>query len=398
MSSAHLGKMSEDNMTLIMQLLAEDSEHAVSAAVGKGKLPEGKDTDYQIACKLYLEEVQSLQAFTDDQRMARSIQQAIRRDGDAIAQSQNEERVAEADHNFSVALSNGQNAPPRQATEPPIDDEETEFLQKLLCIYITGVGDADDNDGNLSYELDGDGDTDMSNQPESSAWAASRQVTKPQPKRHCEACGDWKHFALVAKAPCGHEYCRECLQRLFVDAMTDESLFPPRCCRQPIPLDKNRLFLNGNIVQEFQEKALEFSTPNRTYCHDRDCGAFIPAANYVKVLCTTEIVPRMNNFSRSYSLLERRAGNVVKTAGGWWSLLSDATTWSVDAAFSSATPAVLAGRLALVSNGKNTGSSSGPPRLKRATMGKTALNRTSAAQSLTTRSNAKDEFRPWCRT
>lgn len=61
--------------------------------------------------------------------------------------------------------------------------------------------------------------------------------------------------------------------------MTDESLFPPRCCRQQIPMAYVRIFLNSELVQAFEKKKIEFETPNRTYCYLPTCSAFINTQN-----------------------------------------------------------------------------------------------------------------------
>jgi len=59
--------------------------------------------------------------------------------------------------------------------------------------------------------------------------------------------------------------------------MTDEELFPPRCCRtHNIPLDQARRMLDADLAREFAIKAVEFSTLDRTYCHVQLCSTFIP--------------------------------------------------------------------------------------------------------------------------
>ncbi|KAI1415369.1 IBR finger domain-containing protein [Hypoxylon sp. FL1857] len=104
--------------------------------------------------------------------------------------------------------------------------------------------------------------------------------------RTCEACRDDKYTAELARAPCQHEYCGSCLSHIFRNAMMDESLFPPRCCRETIPLDENLAFLDADVVQEFGRKSVEYSTPRRTYCHNTQCNAFIPPANYANDIAT----------------------------------------------------------------------------------------------------------------
>lgn len=282
--------LEDDDITLIIQLLREDGENAMSAATGKGKQTEGLETDAQIAIGFLLEELQQVERFAADCRVARSMQHAICIDGDALIQAQREEQSAHDDRNMSLAFSNDSgtdvssaSAPSaiRRASEIPIDDED--FLEKLSYLYVTGLDDTgSDNDE------DDDEDTLSGGQPETSSWAASRRTNGNTRKRRCEACGDRKHFAELAQAPCRHEYCERCLTLLFENSMVDESLFPPRCCRQAIPLDKNRLFLNTALVKRFREKALEFSTPNRTYCHNRDCGIFIPPDKYTQTTASCD--------------------------------------------------------------------------------------------------------------
>lgn len=262
-----LADIGDEEIALITQIVREDGERVTNAASGKGKQPEGLETDMQIAIKIFLEEIQQLERLSTDYRLARSIQQAIYSDRDALLQAQNEEQTARGDRKMSLDLSNGTRS---GQSSPDICDnltDDEDFLEKLSYLYITGIKDAASTD-------DDDGTSD--GQPENSKWAASRRSDGKCPRRRCEACGDRKHFAELAQAPCQHEYCRLCLTRIFQDSMTDEFLFPPRCCRQPIPLNKNRIFLDGEVANQFCKKALEFSTPNRTYCHRRDCAIFIP--------------------------------------------------------------------------------------------------------------------------
>ncbi|OAA64405.1 Zinc finger, C6HC-type [Niveomyces insectorum RCEF 264] len=123
---------------------------------------------------------------------------------------------------------------------------------------------------------------------------------RPQTHRatvSCVACGsivfadDGPGGAI--RAPCKHDYCAACIFGLFDAATKDETLFPPRCCRQTIPLgddddedgtgDGNtdcgrlvRAALPPATIATFRAKALEFSTANRIYCHDPTCSTFIP--------------------------------------------------------------------------------------------------------------------------
>ena len=88
-------------------------------------------------------------------------------------------------------------------------------------------------------------------------------------------------------------YCKRCLRELFSNAVVDETLFPPRCCRQRISLDEARPFLGRELSEMFEEKALEWETMydaqstlrfaacakhyrDRVYCPRPTCSTFIP--------------------------------------------------------------------------------------------------------------------------
>ncbi|KAF2967688.1 hypothetical protein GQX73_g5854 [Xylaria multiplex] len=249
MNASTLAQINDEDLDLIIQLLQQDGEEVLSAAIGKGKQPEGIVTDAQAAFNLFIEELHEL-------------------DGDELLQSQNEEQIAENDHNLSISLSKGESNLLIVQNTLQASAHDDELMEKMACIYITGIDDTESDD-----------DTTVVNQPESSTWAASRQARRTRQRRPCEACGEQMHFAELSRAPCQHEYCRQCLSRLFRDAIIDESLFPPRCCKQSIPLDKSQLFLDANVISQFRQKSLELSTPNRTYCHNTSCAAFIPPAN-----------------------------------------------------------------------------------------------------------------------
>lgn len=118
-------------------------------------------------------------------------------------------------------------------------------------------------------------------QPESSEASGSKATattaqTSTDGKLACVACADLQNDKTAVRAPCGHTYCPDCLACLFGAATTDESLFPPRCCKVPIPLDTTRKWLPEELIIEFEKKELEFTTADRTYCSNMHCSSFIP--------------------------------------------------------------------------------------------------------------------------
>ncbi|KAK7956509.1 uncharacterized protein PG986_005731 [Apiospora aurea] len=268
----------DETVALILELQRQDGETLVSMT--KGKQVEGTaPCDAEIALKLYLEEHAVATVSALDRRMASSIQTAVRKDADALKKLADEENVANQDRHLSLELSSGRLPEPTATSATPLqpidstDEDDVELIEKMSCIYVTGEQDSPDE----GYDTQDDRVSVAGQAAESSAWAAFR----PHRARRCIACGDRRHFTNVSRAPCQHEYCRDCLLRLFEDSMRDETLFPPRCCKRPLPLDKNILFLPQAVVETFRKKTVEFSTPNRTYCHRKECLAFISPARYV---------------------------------------------------------------------------------------------------------------------
>lgn len=111
-------------------------------------------------------------------------------------------------------------------------------------------------------------------------------------KVECVACGGKVIRDKTTRAPCGHVCCGECVSELFGHAMRDESLFPPRCCQQPLALDKVRRLLDHKLAHEFATKSVELSTPDRTYCYLPRCSAFIRPTSVVGDVGTCEVCRR----------------------------------------------------------------------------------------------------------
>ena len=95
----------------------------------------------------------------------------------------------------------------------------------------------------------------------------------------CVCCGDEEDSTSLVEAPCRHVYCNDCLKELFLKATKDESLFPPRCCRQNIPIDAISNSLSTEELHRFRIASIEFNTTNRIYCANPRCGIFILPEN-----------------------------------------------------------------------------------------------------------------------
>lgn len=258
------------SLHLILTLQLEDLQNAEQTTDQKGKGRAGETSDFMVALDAYRRDLTSTAQVLKDRAMSCSIARAVLADAEAIRNLRAQEEQTASDRAMALQLSGRNPASVKQNAQPE-DPMNKELLAKLEALW---VGVADDKDGDGGSEP----------QAESSAWAASRRtgLSMSQKKTStCVACNDNFHdFETLKCRGCTHEYCRECLSSLFRASLTDETLFPPRCCGNPIPVDASRGFIGYQIIGQFEAKRIEFETPadKRTYCHVPTCSTFIPAA------------------------------------------------------------------------------------------------------------------------
>jgi E3 ubiquitin-protein ligase RNF144 len=109
----------------------------------------------------------------------------------------------------------------------------------------------------------------------SAAEPANTEVLGSKTFTKCNACMEIVAVKNTLRLQCQHTYCRACLVDLFTNTISDTTLFPPRCCRVPIPLSTCRTMLSKEYIKEFDLKVEELATPNPTYCANADCSEFI---------------------------------------------------------------------------------------------------------------------------
>ena len=101
-----------------------------------------------------------------------------------------------------------------------------------------------------------------------------RMFVIEEPKT-CIICEDQFELHRCQVVPCGHYYCRGCLDELFGVAMKNEQAYPPRCCTQTVPLGDVRGFLDDKLAEEFADKKEELDDDKPTYCHVPKCSTYI---------------------------------------------------------------------------------------------------------------------------
>lgn len=252
--------MDDDTARAILDIQIADLAEAEAAF--KQEAGKSKDHDVEASASLFRHNLEEIRTSFSDRRMARSIANAVIEDGSRVSAHTREEQMARRDREMARQLQTGrQPQTSAGAQEPTQVDDAT--LSRMAGLFVSeSVGRA-----LMPIEM------------------LVQETTKPsggkghRPKLHqCSACGDKKSYFEVIKAPCGEDYCKDCLSQLFEESYTDESLFPPRCCRQIIPVNSPgiELFLSKELREQYEPRRVEVETKDRTYCCEPKCSTFIP--------------------------------------------------------------------------------------------------------------------------
>ena len=255
--------MDEETTALILKLQIEDLESIISKRKRKGKAGEGSTPrDEELSIELQKHELQRVETLLADNRMTRSISRAVEDDGPSIVILTAEERRSTQDRELACRLS-GQ--PASTILKGPDCRTDDDVLSRFGSLNIY-----QDDDDAVSRNGESVVSFTRVETGESSSWAATRKIIQRKEQHECVACSELRE---TIQGHCQHHYCRLCIVRLFTDATVDETLFPPRCCGQTLPVSLVRSFLSTELIVRIEQKAIEFGTPNRTYCIS--CRAFI---------------------------------------------------------------------------------------------------------------------------
>jgi hypothetical protein len=254
----------QDHLTNGLYDQLDDMTVQAILAIQIQDLAEVQGGDAALAATLLKENLEVFNSSIIDRRITRSIADAVVQDGTLLTTYRQEEAVAQQDRALATSLQGRRNV--RVTTQPvPEIEVDEELLAKLAGIHMSEKAGR-----KLLPTSEEDG---------------SQGALFPRAKRHtCEACDEDVSYFKVFKAPCDHEYCGDCVYQLFDKSLTDETLFPPRCCRQVIPIDSKclALFLNKDMRVKYEERKAEMETTDRVYCSNASCSAFIMPKTTIK--------------------------------------------------------------------------------------------------------------------
>lgn len=267
----HLTTLDDETFATVIAI------HRIDLAEEKALLEDGQIVGTNVfkdnvnGLELQLDEIEKQRAVAHDARLAQSIINAKLSDITLIAEISEQEQQDQEDREHAQRLANPNDERSSLANETDalsrhenaLEKSSTPFLSKLAGRWVSeraGLALYPDNESN-----DFNPETDK---------------TAPDlPRENCLICTEDLSYFDAATLPCGHNYCRDCLHRLFNNSFTDESLFPPRCCQQGINVESVEIFMTRELIEQLDEKTIEHNTEDKTYCANTSCNAFVPPAS-----------------------------------------------------------------------------------------------------------------------
>ncbi|CAH0050241.1 unnamed protein product [Clonostachys solani] len=262
-----------ETLRLFIELQSEDLK-----LLDKGKRNANQPmSDNQLAMRLYKAELGSLASFSADRAMCRSISNAVSVDGAAIVAHKQVELQARSDRQHALALST--NSQPATAISRPSTGLPTQTNGEGRAPPDRNAPVPKPPGSSLPMGVVNNGKDSLKRESSQSSTELEAERKKHSTPFTCLACCERISYDNLTYRVCEHHYCRACLVHLFQSSLTDESLFPPKCCHKPMSFTNNRKFFSESFCTLFKEKSIEFTTPNRTYCHVKTCSAFVPPSS-----------------------------------------------------------------------------------------------------------------------
>ncbi|RPD65691.1 hypothetical protein L226DRAFT_235378 [Lentinus tigrinus ALCF2SS1-7] len=261
----------------IARLSVNDIEQLVRTE-GDGRTSR-PDTDARLALRLAIEEARALEAFERDRALALRMQTG--EDWPGTLPRVNTERPPPAPTRAGPTVQ----TPAVAARNPFIRQPVLERAQTPGRISATRPANASRAEGgwfatmwNWWFGNAAAGTFTNASPSPAPPPALSVPVNAAQHNRltghDCVSCMD-PIRGVEVRTPCGHYYDKTCILELFEAAMKDESLFPPRCCRQRIPFASVSSYMGAASVTKLRERTLEFGTQKRVYCAKPSCSRFL---------------------------------------------------------------------------------------------------------------------------
>ena len=253
-----------------LQLQLEEIE--AQRELQSGKWREDSPPDHALAFNDFKAELEKAIVLIEDQKLAHSIAKAVDSDAVAIEEARVEETQSVQDRDFAKSLNEDEDLPSQDATDSAgmshFGAESIDWDHVLRATESSTLSVA-------SWSVES-----CSTLAGPSTRYVHRQSAVlehlPQLKVQCIVCGESVHPHTTVRLVCNDIYCKPCLKSFFLRVAKDESLFPPKCHRQPIDISTIETDFSVEELAAYRSAELEFTSTDRIYCADPACAKFIP--------------------------------------------------------------------------------------------------------------------------
>lgn len=222
----------------------------------KGKQVAGKLTDLELAIASMKDELLAARVSLQDHVLAISTSTAIATDQNILMSIRYDENVAQRDHQLARGMDRDEHCIPHNANESAPAAEGFDNSDAISTV----MGDLMERMTLAHREDDG--------------GPSRRSAQTHHTLIQCGSC--LEDTEAFFESSCGHEFCRDCTRQLFLGAIKDEELYPPRCCGRIIPPGITLRILSYQELRTFSERAIEYAAKDRVYCAEPTCSKFIP--------------------------------------------------------------------------------------------------------------------------
>ncbi|KAM6491000.1 hypothetical protein JOM56_013239 [Amanita muscaria] len=216
----------------------------------KNKRPVTRSPDdVELALQQQEDELRALIAYIKDSALARSIDKAVETDAELIRALEVMERSEREDRRAAEIFDREDRLPRPTEAQSMVGRKEFVVPESPRTVHI-------------SQDL-------------------TRSYFPSVPKLECVSCTDKVPKTKCLTATCKHIYCHACIISLVEACIRDETLYPVKCCQQPLSRTQLESILTVKLRMEFDDKCREFGTPAqlRVYCNNPRCSAFLGSSS-----------------------------------------------------------------------------------------------------------------------
>ena len=238
--------------------------------------------DKHVALEIQSQELQLRESRHAGQVLQQSMYAAMLSDSCAIAEARRHEQQAVEDRVMAAQIAG---RPPPTIPDPvqkqiaggQFEDDRLTQLEETMSETDTDIEENQNEEDGALNDIQYGQDRSDTQSVNLERYMAVLSIDEGRPAVECVVCLNNFLPSQTVTLACGDVWCRGCLTRRFQDATLNEGVWPPKCCRQEIPVDSLHHILSIDLRNRYARKSIEWRTIDRVYCLEPTCSEFIPS-------------------------------------------------------------------------------------------------------------------------